>query len=348
MNPEINQPHDSETEKPCKRQAKLLNLFTPAIDANVAKNEAEHLLRKRKKKIKNAIVFCCFCVVVFAVYVAAFIVDALVSPTIGIARFAREYIINNDGHPIIQTSITVALGYIIITVSHFFIKLLARGANKRRKTLVTLAASFVKYIGYIIVLVILFNIWELDTAILAAVIAALGIALGFGAQGLVSDLLTGVFLIFENSLQVGDIISYNNYRGEVEEIGIRTSKIRHVNGNVKVINNSELKVFVNMSMHRSVAVCDVTIEYGENIERVETIIKDYIPRIAEKYEIISDGPHYKGLSEFNEKGVILRIIAKCHEVERLQLERDLNREFKLLFDKHSIRLAVPKIELISG
>jgi len=342
------QRHDIKSEKHCKKQAKLLNLFSPAIDTNCAKNEAEHLLRKRRKKVKNAIIFGVFCALVFAVYIAAFIIDALVSDSFWIARFARESIINNNGHPIIQTIVTCALGYLIITATHFFIKLLARGANKRRKTLVTLAASLVKYVGYIIVLVIIFNVWELDTAILAAVIAALGIALGFGAQGLVSDLLTGVFLIFENSLQVGDIISYNDYRGEVEEIGIRTSKIRHVNGNVKVFNNSELKVFVNMSMHRSVVVCDVTIEYGENIERVEKIIMDYIPQIAEKYEIISDGPHYKGLAEFNEKGVVLRIIAKCHEVERLQLERDLNREFKLLFDKHNIRLAVPKIELVGG
>ena len=328
--------------------AKRFKLFAAPCPENLSKNEAEYLEKKRRKKVKRFIFFVSFCAVVLGVYVLAFIADAIFDQAVWIARIARTNVIENNGHPAVQSLITLSLGYIIVTLLHFGISLLGRGANKRRKTIVTIASSFAKYIGYIVVLVILFNIWELDTAILAALIAAFGLALGFGAQGLVGDLLTGIFLIFENSLQVGDIIDFGNYRGEVEEIGIRTTKIRHVSGNVKVINNRELKVFINMTIHRSVAVCDVTIEYGENIERVEKIINDYIPQIAEKFPVISEGPIYKGLAEFNEKGVVLRTIAKCHEVERLQLERDLNREFKLLFDKYKIRLAVPKVELVKA
>jgi len=316
------------------------------IDENLAKNEAEYLLKKRRNKVKRVIAFIIFSAIVLSVYTTAVILNAVFNSDSLIARTVRVNILENNGHPIVQTIITICLGFLIITLVHFFIRLLAIRANKRRKTIVTITASFFKYIGYIVVLVILFNVWSLDTAILAAVIAAFGIALGFGAQGLVSDLLTGLFLIFENSLQVGDIVSYKDYRGEVEEIGIRTTKIRHVNGNVKVVNNSELKVFVNMSIHRSVAACDVVIEYGENIERVEKIISGHFTEVAEKYPVITEGPIYKGLVEFNEKGVMLRIIAKCHETERLQLERDLNREFKMLFDKNKIKLAVPKIKLV--
>jgi small conductance mechanosensitive channel len=192
---------------------------------------------------------------------------------------------------------------------------------------------------------LLFRYWDIDQTILAAFIAALGIAIGFGAQGLIGDLLTGLFLIFENSLQVGDIITVGDFRGEVEEVGIRTTKLKSVVGDVKVINNSEFKSFINMTMHRSVAACELVIEYDEDIERVERVIAEHIPVLAEKYPIISEGPYYKGIFEFNEKGVKLKVVAKCHETERLQLERDLNREFKLLFDLHKIRLAVPKIEL---
>ena len=348
MDSKSKQPKNT-VKKPDKKPDKsaVIQETRPDPDCpTLAKNEAEYRDRKRKRKIKRMVFFINFCAVVLGIYVFAFIANAIFDEYTWIARTVRVNILDNDGHPAVQSAIAISLGYIIITLAHFSVLMFGRGANKRRKTIVTITASFIKYIGYIIVLVILFNIWNLDTAILAAVIAALGIALGFGAQGLVSDLLTGLFLIFENSLQVGDIISFRDYRGEVEEIGIRTTKIRHVNGNVQVINNSELKVFVNMTIHRSVAACDLTIEYGENIERVEKIIADYVPQIAEKYEVISEGPIYKGLVEFNEKGVVLRIIAKCHEVERLQLERDLNREFKMLFDKYKIRLAVPKVELI--
>ncbi|MCL2370271.1 MAG: mechanosensitive ion channel family protein [Firmicutes bacterium] len=317
------------------------------IGENLAKNEAEYLLKKRRSKIKRIIAFVIFSAVVLSVYVVALILNAVFDSNSLVARTVRTNILENNGHPIVQTIIFICLGFIIITLAHFFIRLLGIKGHKRRKTIVAITASFVKYIGYIVLLVIIFNVWSLDTAILAAVIAAFGIALGFGAQGLVSDLLTGLFLIFENSLQVGDIISFKDYRGEVEEIGIRTTKIRHNNGNVKVINNSQLKVFVNMSIHRSLAMCDFTIEYGENIERVEKVISGHFAVVAEKYPVITEGPIYKGLVKFDEKGVVLKIIAKCLESERLQLERDLNREFKMLFDKNKIKLAVPKVELVT-
>ena len=95
-------------------------------------------------------------------------------------------------------------------------------------------------------------------------------------------------------------------------------------------------------------MCDVNIEYGENLERVEGLISDKIKEIADKYAVITDGPYYKGVAAFNEKGVLLRIIAKCNGDERFQLERDLNREFKILFDDHNVRLAVPKVHLVEN
>jgi len=324
---------------------KFLQIIQP-IDENCAKNEMEYQEKKRKKQFRKMLIFISFSAIMLAIFIFAFIANAAFDYSSDIATFFRINILHNDGPAILQSVILIAVGYIIITVLYFLIKLLTRGGGKRQKTLATLAASFVKYIGYIIILVLLFNVWDLDAAILAAVLAALGIALGFGAQGLISDLLAGIFLIFENSLQVGDVITFNNYRGEVEEIGIRTTKIRHINGNVKVINNSELKVFVNMTLHRSMAVCELIIEYGENVERVEKIINEHLLVLQNKYEeVISEGPYYKGLKEFNEKGVVLLIVAKCYELDRMQLERNFNREFKLLFDEHNIRLAVPKIEI---
>jgi len=313
----------------------------------MTKNAAEYERAKLKRKIRRIIAFSILCAVIAGVYTAAFIIDNIFAYYTRIAIIAREYIIDNNGPRIIQTVITVVLGFAIITAITFAMRLFARGANKRRRTIVSLIASLTKYIGYIIVIIMLFGVWDVDTAILAAAIAALGLALGFGAQGLISDLLTGLFLIFENNIQVGDIVTIDSFRGEIEDIGIRTSRIRSPLGDVLVLNNGELKKFVNMTMHRSIAVCDVTISYGENIERVEKIINNSLEPIADKFPVITDGPFYKGVAELNEKGVTLRILAKVHESERIQLIRDLNREFKLIFDSNNISMAVPKLELVS-
>jgi len=348
----INQHNESHKDKKHNQPHHFFNkLFSiEEIDENMAKNEAAYKQKKCKNKVRRIIFFSIFCAIVLAVYIFAFIVDRL-APTPekypylypALVRFLRENILQNNGHPILQSVILISLGFIIITILEFIIKLFARGKNKRRKTIVILIAHAVRYIGVIIILVFLAEIWNIPSAITAAAIGALGIAIGFGAQGLIGDLITGLFLVFENSLQVGDILNFNGFRGEVEDIGFRTTKLRSISGEVKVINNSQLRVFINMTMHRSVARCDVNIEYGENISRVESIILEHLPKIAEKFPVISEGPIYKGVQEFNEKGVMLLIVAKCHETERLQLQRNLNREFKLLFDQHDIKLAVPKV-----
>jgi len=334
----------------CKETNKLLDrmLNLDHVDGKMSKNELEYLLKKRRNKIKKMIFFFSFCVLVAATFILALIATLLAPSTSALYRIARYYILQNDGHAALQTVIFASVAFIIITITQFIIKLFAKGESKRRRTIVILVASFVKYIGFIIILIALFGFWEVDPAILAAILAALGIAIGFGAQGVIGDLITGLFLIFENSIQVGDIITFNNFRGEVEEVGIRTTRIADVGGNVQVVTNSQLRAFVNMTMHRSFAVCDVVIEYGENIERVEKVIGDHLEVVAELHPQISEGPYYKGLVEFNEKGVALRIVAKCHESERLQLQRDLNRDFKLLFDKHGIKLAVPKVEIFNN
>ncbi|MCL2234381.1 MAG: mechanosensitive ion channel family protein [Firmicutes bacterium] len=344
---------------------------------NCPKNLAAYLEKKRKKRVRNMIIFLIFTAIVVSVMVMSFLVQPIFGVGHALTDFVNTYvfqhrftmgydqygapILNEYGeqiriyyadsaHPtlrlVIRTVVVASLGYIVITLASVLIKLLAVGnATKRRKTVVSLASSAIKYVGYIIILVMLFNVWGINQAILAAIVGALGIAIGFGAQGLISDLLTGLFLIFENNLQVGDIVTVNGFRGEIEDIGIRTTRIRSIIGDVKVLNNSQLKMFINMTMHRSLAICDLTIEYGEDVKRVEEVITKHLEVVAEKYPVISEGPFYKGIALFNERGVVLRVVAKCEEVERLQLDRDLNREFKLLFDENNIKLAVPVLNV---
>jgi len=375
-----------EKKKRISLKNKLGQLILSSDDEEcLTKNAAAYAKAKRRRKIRKVIIFAIITAVVLATYGFAFLFVYTLPYDHSVANFFRlnilrrgyyfeyrafryipEYIngirqpdlirdyylypvlyqIEASGNMFIMALIVILTGYNVITALNFFIRLGARGDSKRRKTIISLAASLTKYIGYIVVLIILFEIFNVNQAVLAAIIAALGIAIGFGAQGLVGDLLTGLFLIFEDNLQVGDIITIDGFRGEIEEVGIRTTRLASIGGDVMVINNSRFVKFVNMSMHRSFAVCDLNIEYGENIQKVEGLVLGHLEKAADKFPAITDGPFYKGVAEFNERGVMIRIVAKVSEAERLQLIRDLNREFKLLFDENQIKLAVPKIELV--
>jgi len=329
---------------------KLVRLTEPKTSevTYMTKSAEEYQKAKHAGKVRKVTIFFVICLIAAAVYVLALLAGPIFGSGSKIAMLVDEHIFNKfgDANPFVTTVIYIFLGYIIITLLMFAISIFAIKGSKRRKTIVALITSLVKYIGYAILVVLLLNTWNVDPTIIAALIAALGIAIGFGAQGLVGDLLSGLFLIFENAIKVGDYVTFDEFRGEVVDVGIRTTRLRSPLGDVKVINNSELKAFVNMSMHRSVAICDITIEYGENILKVEKIINDNLPNIADRIPEINDGPWYKGVAEFSERGVVLKITAKCNEENRFQVTRDLNRQMKLIFDKHKIKIAVRKIEVV--
>ena len=162
---------------------------------------------------------------------------------------------------------------------------------------------------------------------------------------MISDILAGLFIVFEGVFDVGDIIVYNGFRGTVKEIGIRTTQILDTGGNIKIVNNSSLKEVINMTNQLSLAICDIGIEYGESLERVEAILKANFDKIKEAIPDIKDGPFYKGVASLGDSAVIIRFAAMCDEGARYQVERDMNRQFKLLFDKNNINIPFPQIVL---
>ena len=183
----------------------------------------------------------------------------------------------------------------------------------------------------------------IDTTTLLASAGILSIAVSFGAKELVSDILSGLFIIFEGEFRVGDIIKVGSSTGTVMEIGVRTTKINDGSGNVIVLRNSDVSNVVNMTKDYSFATCEVGIEYAESLERVENILETEFPNIRRRLPAIQDGPFYKGIVALADNSVNIRIVAKCHESDRGQLERDLRREMKLIFDEYDISIPFPQV-----
>lgn len=216
---------------------------------------------------------------------------------------------------------------------------------KKGKAMVDLLCSLIKYIAVIILVFFILTTLGVDTTTILAGIGILGLVVGLGAQPLIADIIAGLFIVFEKVFDVGDIIVVDGFRGTVKEIGVRTTQIMDTGGNIKIINNADLKTVINMTNQLSLAVCDMSIEYGESLERVEAILKDKLPEIKAAIPDIKDGPFYKGVAELGDSAVVLRFVAKCEEGAKYQVERDLNRQFKLLFDKNNINIPFPQIVL---
>lgn len=240
-----------------------------------------------------------------------------------------------------------SISYIVFLLTLSYVVRLALKLSsaklKRGRALVGLLCSFIKYVAVIILIFAVLSVWGVNTTALLAGVGILSLIVGLGAQPLIEDIIAGLFIVFEHVFEVGDIIVVDGFRGTVKEIGIRTTQIEDAGGDIKVVNNSDIRTLVNMTSQLSLAISEIDIEYGESLERVEVVIKNNIDEIKANIPDIEEGPFYMGVSKLGASGVTLRFTAKCPEMQKFQVERDLNRQLKLLFDKNGINIPFTQI-----
>ena len=230
------------------------------------------------------------------------------------------------------------LNKLILLIVSIFTK---KGA--RSETIGNLLKSVVKYLSVIIAFFLILSAWNVQTPTLLAGAGILGLALSFGAQSLIEDVISGLFIIFEKQFSVGDVIQIDDFRGVVREIGIRATKFEDLNGDIKIINNSDIRGAINTSSQLSVAICKISISYSEDIQKVEDIILKNLEHIKKSIPDIVEGPFYKGVEELADSSVVIRVQARTHEIKKYQVVRDLNKEMKILFDKYNIQIPFPQL-----
>ena len=235
--------------------------------------------------------------------------------------------------------------FLILSVSKILRMLFKVQINKsdRAKTVITLFDGLVKYGCAIAVIILILKACGVDTAALVASVGVLTLIVGLGAQTLIADIIAGVFIIFENEFNTGETISIDGFRGKVIEIGIRTTKLLDAAGNIKIINHSNIVNVVNLSRELSLAVVDCDFPYNIPIEYIESLFEKKFPIIAQKIGTIVEGPYYKGVTEYKDSNVTIKIVAMCHEDDRFQVQRDLMREYRAILTEEGIDISYPQI-----
>lgn len=234
---------------------------------------------------------------------------------------------------------------VIAILAYYLLSLLAKITFESKKTVTValLLLNLVKWVVAIASVFLIMGAWGADTTLMLASAGVLTLIIGLGSQALVQDILAGIFIVFEGDFQVGDIVVLDGWRGEVKAIGIRTTKLVDAGGNIKIMNNSDIRSIVNQTKELSVAKCYVGVSYGDRIEAIEKVIADNLPKIKEKIPAIIEGPFYKGVSELGDSAVVLLFVAKCKEPDIYQVQRDLNREIKIVFDDNNVNIPFPQV-----
>ena len=188
--------------------------------------------------------------------------------------------------------------------------------------------------------IVVLAVWGVDTTALITGAGVITLVVGLGMQSLIADVVAGLFIVFENEFNLGDIITVDDFRGEVVEMGIRTTKLK-AEGNIKIFNNSDLRKILNQTAEPSVAKAYVDIEYSADLGKVEEIIKRCLPEI--KIDGATEGVEYNGVNALGASGVQLYFSVKCKEGDKFTVQRALNGELKNMFDKNGINIPFNQI-----
>ena len=223
-----------------------------------------------------------------------------------------------------------------------------RPKSHRGMTMITLASSLIQYTAALVVLCWGLSILGVNVSAIVASVGVLALIVGFGAESLIADVITGVFMLFENQCNVGDIVEVGGFRGTVQKVGIRTTCIVDGGGNVKIINNSEMKNILNRSDKASYAVCDIGIPYETDLEALERQLPRLLEAISAKYpDLIPEAPCYLGVQSLDSSSVVLRFTAAVSEEDIYAAQRKLNRELLLGLRRLGVECPFPQLDVHS-
>ncbi|MDN4071436.1 MULTISPECIES: mechanosensitive ion channel family protein [Fictibacillus] len=218
-----------------------------------------------------------------------------------------------------------------------------RMSERRENTLIRLLDNVAAYLIYFIALLMILSEFSIDVKALLAGAGVVGLAIGFGAQNLVKDVITGFFIIFEQQFAVGDFVRINNFEGTVEEIGLRTTKLKQWTGELHILPNSSITEVTNFSIHNSIAVVDVSIAYEEDIDRAQAIIEEVVREETPKYPEMVAEPEVLGIQAVAAAEIVIRVTAEVLPMTHFKVARELKKAIKIRLDEEGIELPYQKL-----
>lgn len=216
--------------------------------------------------------------------------------------------------------------------------------RQRAATLGNLLQSMAEYVVWPIVGIMVLSEVGLDIGALLATAGVAGLAIGFGAQTLVKDVIGGIFLLFDDIIHVGDLVSIGSVVGTVEEIGVRLVKVRKFDGELVMVPAGEIRIFGNKSMNWARVVVPVGLSYEQDIDAILPVLEEVAQEWASENEsiLLEDTPQVQGLMDFGDSSVTARVTVQVRPGEQFAAERELRKRLKRAFDERGIEIPFPQ------
>ena len=257
-------------------------------------------------------------------------------------QFVMNYVLTgkwNKGFNVFAlTSIVLLLCTLILGMMfvRFVAGTLGRMLNSRGQTICRLIANLINYIAILVFIYYALSYLGVDTNAILASVGVIGIGVSMGARDLIADIFAGVSMIFEGEYQVGDIVDIDGYRGMVQEVGVRSTRLIGRGGNIKVIGNKDIKSVTNLTKMNSWVAITIKIDVNYPLRDAEEILSETLPKIGQQCPQIISGPYYKGVLSVEMGFAVLSIIAECDEEDYHKVQRTLIREVLLALREKNV------------
>ena len=242
----------------------------------------------------------------------------------------------------------VVMVFLVLAAEKALVLLLGlfKGRTHRTATVITITQSLLRYAAAIVILCWGLSIIGVNVSTILASVGVVALIVGFGAESLIEDVITGFFMLFENQYNVGDIVEVGGFRGTVSDIGIRTTSITDLGGNVKIINNSNMKDILNRSDKSSRSLADIQIPYETDVPAFEEKLPEILDSIYEAHkDVMHSKPVYLGVQELGESGITLRFVTEVDESNIFSVQRILNRDLLVSFREAGVEVPYKQIDL---
>lgn len=219
--------------------------------------------------------------------------------------------------------------------------------EKRLQTLSKLFKSIASYILYFVAIITCLDMVGFSVTTIIAGAGVVSLAVAFGAQSIVQDLMSGIFIVLENQYAVGEIVQIDTVQGTVREIGMKTTKVETVDGHLMIIANGSIGKVVNYSRAAQRGYVDVGIAYEEDLEHAIAVMEQACAKIAQKYtEDLDELPNVVGAIALADSSVTVRATFTAWHWKQLPIERELRKEIKAALDEQHVEISYPKIQLM--
>lgn len=220
----------------------------------------------------------------------------------------------------------------------------AERKSQRAATLGTLFKNMISVIVLTMMSLMVLSEVGINLAPLLAGVGVIGLAIGFGAQALVQDMVSGIFILMEDQYGVGDVVDVGDATGTVEEVQLRITKLRSIDGTLWFVRNGEIMRVGNMSQDYSKVVLDVGIGYGSDIDLARTVLERVAQEFAEHPETqdVLETPQVLGVQELGADSVVMRLVLTTKPGEQWSAARSLQERIKKAFDEDGIEIPFPQ------